>query len=820
MKNKAFSVLMLVTLLLSTMTIVFHTETALATSTYGPSLIVDDTINRINATLGIKSGSLVTAKGVITNIGTTALSDLLTGVYFIEGTGTCQLSDFSFEFSLDCVTWFPIDPSEVKLPSSAAYPMHVELVIGQAGGETLDPSDSLSMYLRINLTNDLTPISRISNIIQSMIVWVFGDTNLNRHFDPGELIYSQPPSYAGYKDWDDPIKIDLEIVHTAEIDGTGKFYYNIQDAIDAANSGDTVLVYDGTYREALYIDKSLTLKAGSDPIIEAPDTIPLRSFTGPSGTQKTRPIILVYGAVDVTVEGFTVDGRGVGNANYGFMGIQYFEASGTIKDNTVKAIRSTPLDGMQHGVGIVVNHLWDQYYAHSVVIDHNIIFDYQKGGIVCNEPGTTATVTYNTVTGFGPTDLIAQNGIQFGWNATGTIDHNEASGHVYTLYPDWSSAGILLYQYCNGTLIHYNDVHDNQIGIDVFQSSDVVVSYNDIYDNTEYGVNNAPSPVVNARYNWWGDQTGPYHPALNPEGLGDNISDDVNFIPWLQEIHDVAVLDVSALPSTVVAGENVTINVTVANHGSDFETFTVRVYYDSTEIANKPVIALRPNGNTTVTFEWTTSRPSGEYRIKAKADAVPGETHTSDNEREDGNVTIIWHDVAVVEVIPNRAWVYQGHSATANVTVVNQGDFNETVTVRLSYNGTNLIENALQTININVGESKLLVFTWATNDSVEYCQNYTLTAIATIIPLDNDLADNSLESTEMLKVRVLGDTNGDDYVGVDDIFAEAVHFGAKPGHPKWDPDFDLNLPEPDGYIGIDDIFIIATHFGQGIPPEE
>ncbi|MBK6765270.1 MAG: T9SS type A sorting domain-containing protein [bacterium] len=35
-----------------------------------------------------------------------------------------------------------------------------------------------------------------------------------------------------------------------------------------------------------------------------------------------------------------------------------------------------------------------------------------------------------------------------------------------------------------------------------------------------------------ARFNYWGDSTGPYHPVLNPDGLGDSVSDSVNFEPW------------------------------------------------------------------------------------------------------------------------------------------------------------------------------------------------------------------------------------------------------------------------------------------------
>jgi len=39
---------------------------------------------------------------------------------------------------------------------------------------------------------------------------------------------------------------------------------------------------------------------------------------------------------------------------------------------------------------------------------------------------------------------------------------------------------------------------------------------------------------LDARNNWWGDASGPYHPTLNPEGRGDTLlQDSILFIPWL-----------------------------------------------------------------------------------------------------------------------------------------------------------------------------------------------------------------------------------------------------------------------------------------------
>ena len=41
--------------------------------------------------------------------------------------------------------------------------------------------------------------------------------------------------------------------------------------------------------------------------------------------------------------------------------------------------------------------------------------------------------------------------------------------------------------------------------------------------------------TINAKDNFWGHESGPYHPSKNPTGKGDNVSDFVDFLPWLDE---------------------------------------------------------------------------------------------------------------------------------------------------------------------------------------------------------------------------------------------------------------------------------------------
>lgn len=67
----------------------------------------------------------------------------------------------------------------------------------------------------------------------------------------------------------------------------------------------------------------------------------------------------------------------------------------------------------------------------AAIIEDNEITGYQKGGIVVDNAGSTATITNNVIVGAGPTKIIAQNGLQVSHGATATITGNEVRNNFY-----------------------------------------------------------------------------------------------------------------------------------------------------------------------------------------------------------------------------------------------------------------------------------------------------------------------------------------------------------------------------------------------------
>jgi len=82
-----------------------------------------------------------------------------------------------------------------------------------------------------------------------------------------------------------------------------------------------------------------------------------------------------------------------------------------------------------------------------------------------------------------------------------------------------------------------NNVSEAASGIDLLSdvhTDNVTINFNNIFGNQTYGIYKGGSTDnVDAENNWWGNASGPYHPTTNPSGTGDNVTDLVDYDPWL-----------------------------------------------------------------------------------------------------------------------------------------------------------------------------------------------------------------------------------------------------------------------------------------------
>lgn len=236
-------------------------------------------------------------------------------------------------------------------------------------------------------------------------------------------------------------------------------YPTIQQGLNAASPGDTVLVAPGTYHEN----------------ITWPDVngIRLLSELGP----------------DTTV----IDGDSAGSVIY---------LSPTVPMDTTTMIEGFTI---QNGGGVV-----------------------HGGGIYCH--GSDLIVTNNIIR--NNSALIWGGGIYFEESHArivgNRIEGNWANGPGGAIHCAINSSPII-----RRNTIRQNAAGNKGGGIYSWDGSSPLVDSNEITGNGFGVYSDDSSQLLIAEYNYWGDASGPYHPTLNPGGLGDSTNTFVDPVPWL-----------------------------------------------------------------------------------------------------------------------------------------------------------------------------------------------------------------------------------------------------------------------------------------------
>ncbi|HSG26988.1 MAG TPA: C1 family peptidase, partial [Candidatus Krumholzibacterium sp.] len=227
---------------------------------------------------------------------------------------------------------------------------------------------------------------------------------------------------------------------------------SIQDAVDAANFYDSIMVCEGTYNEAVGVTKPVHLMGGwnTDFTTRDPGTYTTTISSGGSAVSFVTVLIGTPG-----IEGFTItSGTGTAailpvNGIYGG-GIMTYDSDGLIKDNVITGCGYSSVSQFSGGGAIAC-------YSGTVTIEGNLITGntaQSGGGIYLYQ--ATATITGNTISGCYPNIEYTgtrNGGAIYAYHADLTMGGNTISGNtgyregggVYLKLSPLSSVGDSIY---------------------------------------------------------------------------------------------------------------------------------------------------------------------------------------------------------------------------------------------------------------------------------------------------------------------------------------------------------------------------------------
>ena len=113
-------------------------------------------------------------------------------------------------------------------------------------------------------------------------------------------------------------------------------------------------------------------------------------------------------------------------------------------------------------------------------------------------------------------------------------------------------------------------------------------------------------------------------------------------------------------------------------------------------------------------------------------------------------------------------------------------------------------------MNLAPTQNITLTFSWNTT-GLRPCRTHTIWAETTAIQGELNL-DNNIFVDGQVKIKMLGDINGDDKIDIYDVVAATSIYGYREGDPGWNPEADVAPPW--GIINIYDIVAITSLYGQ------
>jgi len=317
-------------------------------------------------------------------------------------------------------------------------------------------------------------------------------------------------------------------------------YSTIQDGLNAASQGDTVLVAHGTYYEHL-------IWPGTDNIHLLSEAGALQTIIDGGNVDRVISITTTTGVgPDTEIRGFTIRNGYTPPGERG-AGILCENSSPTIAENIIT-----------YNIGFKGSGIYCKY-SNPLILNNEITYNdgyYGVGiGLRFSDPVITGNrISYNNAAGGWAAGIDC-------YDASPVIMGNTIS-HNYAYYN-----GVAIYCTRSDAVIQINDILYNTVGWELahaggimcYDSPDLKINFNNIVGNY-YGVWSLElDSLVNAEYNWWGDPTGPG--GSGPGVIGDNVNEYVDYTPWLQE--SAPHIPVSSVPGILYGAQGDTISIPI-----------------------------------------------------------------------------------------------------------------------------------------------------------------------------------------------------------------------------------------------------------------
>jgi len=529
-------------------------------------------------------------------------------------------------------------------------------------------------------------------------------------------------------------------------------YPTIQAAIDAAKRGDIIQVSAGIYYENVVINEEIELM----------------------GANKVTTII---------------DGRGSGN-------VVYVETSGiTITGFTIRnGNNGIRVAGLIGSINVTGNIIRNNRYGVSFIGDDitrttdNIVvgntFQNNSNVSVSIRCGASNIISLNDISG-------SAYGMKLSITDTTTISDNLLTSTSYSIYLSYGTGNNVLNNvgidnsfgiyavYSDNILIQDNRVSGSTYGIELYGSSSSTILHNNVSDNPSYSIylaySNTTSVTNNtiSRNDWGLTLYGSSSNTIEGNTISYNaFGITISYSEGNTIYHNNFINNVDQITRDL-SSDNMWSNNGEGNYWSD---------YTGEDDGSGGRVAGDGIGDTLIPHWGVDYYPL----MNPWPEANP--------------------DIAILGVYESTNIAYVGQIVDFEVIVKNEGPFAETFNVTLQTNVT-IIEKRTVT-NLAPHTNTTLVFNW--NTSTVLPGYYLISATAEPLPDETDVFDNTYVDGNV-RVKMLGDIDGDDYVGSADASVLNGAYGTYEGDPSYVQEADF---DDDGYIGSTDAGFLNGNYGQ------